>query len=35
MELELVEPSLFFRQGPEALERFVAGLRRRLTASRS
>ena len=29
MELELVEPSLFFNQGPAALERFVAGIRRR------
>ena len=30
MELELVEPSLFFPQCPQALDRFVAGLRRRL-----
>jgi len=30
MELELVEPSLFFKQGPRALERFTAGIRRRL-----
>lgn len=30
MELELLEPSLFFPQCPQALERFVAGLRRRL-----
>ncbi|RMG46670.1 MAG: hypothetical protein D6718_05085 [Acidobacteria bacterium] len=30
MELELIEPSLFFRQGPAALESLVAGLRRRL-----
>jgi len=30
MELELVEPSLFFPQGPAALERFVAGIRLRL-----
>ena len=30
MELELIEPSLFFDQGPEALERLVAGLVRRL-----
>jgi glutathione synthase/RimK-type ligase-like ATP-grasp enzyme len=30
MELELVEPSLFFAQGPIALERLVAALRRRL-----
>ncbi len=29
MELELIEPSLFFAQGPEALERFVAGIARR------
>jgi hypothetical protein len=28
MELELIEPSLFFRQGPAALERLVCGLRR-------
>ena len=27
MELELMEPSLFFTQGPVALERFVAGIR--------
>lgn len=32
MELELIEPSLFFLQGPEALERLVAGLSRRLAA---
>jgi hypothetical protein len=32
MELELVEPSLFFPQHPPALERFVAGIRRRLDA---
>ena len=30
MELELVEPSLFLLQSPPALERFVAGIRRRL-----
>jgi len=30
MELELLEPSLFFAQGPVALERFVMGLQRRL-----
>jgi hypothetical protein len=30
MELELVEPSLFFDQGPQALERFVAAVRARL-----
>jgi hypothetical protein len=30
MELELVEPSLFFPQHPPALERFVAAVRRRL-----
>ena len=30
MELELVEPSLFFDQGPAALERFVGAIRRRL-----
>lgn len=30
MELELMEPSLFFDQGPRALERFVAGIRARL-----
>lgn len=32
MELELVEPSLFFVRGPGAVERFVDGLRRRLRA---
>jgi hypothetical protein len=32
MELELIEPSLFLVQGPEALERLVAGSRRRLPA---
>jgi hypothetical protein len=30
MELELVEPSLFLRQHPPALERLVAALVRRL-----
>lgn len=30
MELELIEPSLFFDQGPEALDRYVSGVRRRL-----
>jgi hypothetical protein len=30
MELELVEPSLFFGRKPGAVERFVAGLRRKL-----
>jgi hypothetical protein len=30
MELELVEPSLFFARYPPAVERYVAGLRRRL-----
>lgn len=30
MELELVEPSLYFDQGPLALQRFVDGIRRRL-----
>jgi glutathione synthase/RimK-type ligase-like ATP-grasp enzyme len=35
MELELVEPSLFFTRGAGAAERYVAGLRRRLTAGRS
>jgi glutathione synthase/RimK-type ligase-like ATP-grasp enzyme len=32
MELELVEPSLFFVRGPGSVERFVAGLARRLRA---
>lgn len=31
MELELVEPSLFFVKNPAALDRYVAGLRRRLS----
>ena len=31
MELELVEPSLFFPQCPAALDRFVAAVRRRLS----
>jgi len=30
MELELIEPSLFFPQHPPALRRFVAGVRRQL-----
>lgn len=30
LELELIEPSLFFLHGPTALDRFVAGLRSRL-----
>lgn len=30
MELELIEPSLFFPQSPAALDRFVAGIRDRL-----
>jgi glutathione synthase/RimK-type ligase-like ATP-grasp enzyme len=30
MELELVEPSLFFARHPPSVERYVAGLRRRL-----
>jgi glutathione synthase/RimK-type ligase-like ATP-grasp enzyme len=34
MELELIEPSLFFVQGPEALERMVAALTRLLSAGR-
>ena len=33
MELELVEPSLFFTRGEGSDERFVAGLRRRLQSS--
>ncbi len=32
MELELIEPSLFFPQGPLALERLVAGIKRRLAS---
>jgi glutathione synthase/RimK-type ligase-like ATP-grasp enzyme len=32
MELELVEPSLFFSRHPPALDRFVAGLRRWLSS---
>jgi glutathione synthase/RimK-type ligase-like ATP-grasp enzyme len=31
MELELVEPSLFFPKYPPAIDRYVAGLRRRLS----
>jgi hypothetical protein len=34
MELELVEPSLFFAKGPHALDRLIAGLRRREISSR-
>jgi hypothetical protein len=30
MELELIEPSLFFLQHPPALQKFVAALRKRL-----
>jgi hypothetical protein len=30
MELELIEPSLFFQQSPAALARFVAAIRSRL-----
>jgi O-ureido-D-serine cyclo-ligase len=30
MELELIEPSLFFPQSPEALEAYVAAVKRRL-----
>ena len=30
MELELIEPSLFFAKHPPSVERFVAGLIRRL-----
>lgn len=30
MELELIEPSLYFPSSEEALERFVRGVRRRL-----
>lgn len=35
MELELVEPSLFFARKPGSVERFVAGLVRRLGGNRS
>ena len=35
MEVELIEPSLYFRQSPEALTRFVAAIERRLTGSPS
>jgi hypothetical protein len=31
MELELVEPSLFFAQGPAALARYVSAVRRLLS----
>jgi hypothetical protein len=34
MELELIEPSLFFPQSPAALTRFVAAIRRRLPEAR-
>ena len=34
MELELVEPSLFFAKHPPSLERFIAGLRARFAAGR-
>ena len=30
-ELELIEPSLFFKQNPKALERFVDGVKRRIS----
>src|SRR5689334_1744036 len=33
MELELIEPSLFFPKHPPALDRYVAGLRRRFSSS--
>ena len=33
MELELIEPSLFFPQSPAALERFVGAVRRRLAGA--
>ncbi len=33
MELELVEPSLFFARQPGSAERYAAGLRRRLASS--
>jgi hypothetical protein len=32
MELELIEPSLFLRQNPRALERLALGMRERLLA---
>lgn len=32
MELEMIEPSLFFKQAPRALDRFVAGIVRRAKA---
>lgn len=32
MELELIEPSLFFRASPECLDRYVAAVRRRCSA---
>lgn len=34
MELELIEPSLFFPQSPAALARFVTAIRKRLSSSR-
>jgi glutathione synthase/RimK-type ligase-like ATP-grasp enzyme len=34
MELELIEPSLFFARAPGSVERYVAGLRRRLGVAR-
>jgi len=33
MELELVEPSLFFARQPGSADRYVAGLRRRLASA--
>jgi hypothetical protein len=35
MELELIEPSLFFLQSPPALERFVAAIARRTSDERT
>ena len=35
MELELIEPSLFFRQSPAALERFVAAIGRQMGRQRA
>lgn len=34
MEVELIEPSLYFRQSPQALQRFVAASERRLRGAR-
>jgi glutathione synthase/RimK-type ligase-like ATP-grasp enzyme len=34
MELELIEPSLFFDRAPGSADRYVAGLRRRVTVTR-